>query len=146
MGINNESLIGGVPVQNAAANWTVTDVVGNKTDDENGTSLYSRAYKLEQHVHTLCRVYPTIGAGGAGWVAGAAFASAAAAGTFGVYADLVPEGTVHEGKQQREHKRMPIDDRDNAGEHEDTSQGGVFCRRSSERRCFGVLPRVLTGS
>jgi hypothetical protein len=37
-------------------------------------------------------VYPTVGAGGAGWVLGAQIVPNAAAGTFGVYADVIPAG------------------------------------------------------
>ena len=89
-----------VPTANSVTNVSVRDVVGNKTDDEtnalagSGVSLMGRAYVQEKHVHTGAKVYPTVGAGGAGWVPGALFSTNAVAGTFGAYADLMPAGTA----------------------------------------------------
>jgi hypothetical protein len=65
-------------------------VGGALTDPHGGTSIYSMVSDVAEHVHSTSWVYPTIGAGGAGWVAGASIISAAAAGTFGNYADLIP--------------------------------------------------------
>jgi hypothetical protein len=53
-----------------------------------------RDHLVEEHLHSTGGVYPTVGAGGAGWVAGATFTTNAAAGTFGVYADLIPINTI----------------------------------------------------
>ena len=52
-----------VPEKNSANNATVSDVMGNKTDDEDGNSVYSQIYLLEKHFHSAGNVYPR-GAGG----------------------------------------------------------------------------------
>lgn len=76
------------PAQNSAANATVCDVAGNKTDDESGTSLFSKMYIIEKHLHSVCKVAPTLAAGidvtattGVGaWTLGAFSADIIAAG------------------------------------------------------------------
>jgi hypothetical protein len=65
-------------------------VGGRLTDPHTGTSIYSRVMDINEHLHGQSWVYPSLGAGGAGWVVGASPASAAAAGTFGNYVDLIP--------------------------------------------------------
>jgi len=55
----------------------------------------ARDYILHEHVHSPCRVYPTLGAGGA-WVPGATLVAGAAAGVFGAYADIIPAGVLTE--------------------------------------------------
>lgn len=89
-----------VPTANIADNVSMRDVVGNKSDDEtnvmsgSGASAMALLYAAEKHSHGAAKVYPTQGAGGAGWIAGASFSSHADAGTFGDYADLMPAGTA----------------------------------------------------
>jgi hypothetical protein len=69
--------------------WDVL-VGGRLTDPHRGTSIYARCLDIAEHLHGTSWCYPTVGAGGAGWVVGASPASAAAAGTFGNYVDLIP--------------------------------------------------------
>ena len=52
-----------VPTANAAGNTSIVDVIGNKLDDESGTSLFSHAYTSLAHVHSIQKVYPTLAAG-----------------------------------------------------------------------------------
>jgi len=42
--------------------------------------------------HRRLWVYPTVGAGGAGWVPGAQISSVGAPGTFGAYIEVIPAG------------------------------------------------------
>lgn len=49
-----------VPAQNSASNTNMSQVVGNKTDDEAGTSLMSRLYIISQHIHSAAKLYPTL--------------------------------------------------------------------------------------
>ena len=49
-----------IPVQNSSSNVNERDVVGNKTDNELGNSLYSKLYLLEKHFHSAAKVYPTL--------------------------------------------------------------------------------------
>jgi hypothetical protein len=51
-----------VPSQNSANNIDERDVIGNKTDDELGNSLFSKIYILERHMHSSAKVYPTLAA------------------------------------------------------------------------------------
>lgn len=52
-----------VPSQNTGDNVVMSDVIGNKTDDEDGDSIYSRLYKLEKHIHSVSWVYPELANG-----------------------------------------------------------------------------------
>ncbi len=52
-----------VPSANAAANNSFIDVLGNKTDDEDGNSVYSKLYLVERHVHGKSKVFPTLANG-----------------------------------------------------------------------------------
>lgn len=52
-----------VPSQNTSDNNLMSDVVGNKTDDENGTSLYSKSYLVEKHLHGTGMIYPSLANG-----------------------------------------------------------------------------------
>ena len=49
---------------------------------------------IHEHIHEKGNVWPTVGAGGAGWVAGTNVAANAVAGTFGNYAIVIPAATV----------------------------------------------------
>lgn len=76
-----------VPPINSADNTYQSDAVGNKSDDEDGSSLYARAYKTDRHDHSIARVYPTM-ADGVGVTKNAAL------WTLGNFAVLVPAGTI----------------------------------------------------
>ena len=52
-----------VPAKNSVENANSRDVIGNKTDDEDGDSLYGKMYILTNHVHGVQKVYPTLAAG-----------------------------------------------------------------------------------
>jgi len=49
-----------VTAKNSAANVDIQDVIGNKTDDSLGTSIYSALYKLVYHSHSVGKVYPLL--------------------------------------------------------------------------------------
>ena len=64
------------PTQNLASNLTMAQVIGNKTDDEDGDSLYSKVYMIGRHSHSRNYTYPykanaiqIVGGAGA-WVEG----------------------------------------------------------------------------
>lgn len=52
-----------VPTKNSAANILMRDVAGNKTDDEQGNSLYSLAYIIAKSFNSASKVYPTLAVG-----------------------------------------------------------------------------------
>ncbi len=74
-----------VPTKNTADNNQMRDVVGNKTDDQDGDSIYSLVDIINDHVHTPSQVYPTL-------KDGVVVTGNAAAWTLGVVATIV--GTV----------------------------------------------------
>jgi len=76
-----------VPAQNSAANAFQSEVVGNKTDDENGNSAYSRGFKTDTHAHSAAKVYPTL-------AAGANVTKSATPWTLGAFAVIVPTNTI----------------------------------------------------
>jgi len=76
-----------VPAPNSSANDWESDVVGNKLDDEQGSSLYSRGFKTDTHDHSVARVYPTM-------TAGATVTKSATPWTLGAFAVIVPAGTI----------------------------------------------------
>ena len=49
--------------RNSVNNDTVGDVIGNKTDNHEGTSIYPILEILEDHSHEPSRVYPTLANG-----------------------------------------------------------------------------------
>jgi hypothetical protein len=51
-----------VPSADSADNVNMVDVIGNKTDTHDGTSLYSLSDILNDHVHKGSKVYPTLAA------------------------------------------------------------------------------------
>lgn len=62
-----------VPSVNSADNVKSSDVIGNKSDGHDGSSIYSKLEILEDHVHAPSKVYPTLAGGvtltaGAEWV------------------------------------------------------------------------------
>jgi hypothetical protein len=76
-----------VPAVNSADNVYQSDVVGNKGDDEDGSSLYAQNYKANRHVHSIARVYPTL-------AASIDVTKDVAPWTLGAFAVLVPAGTI----------------------------------------------------
>lgn len=76
-----------VPAQNSAANATINDVIGSKTDNNLGTSLYARLDELYDQWQAERLVYPTL-------AAGATIVSANANWTYGAYAIIVPASTI----------------------------------------------------
>lgn len=51
------------PAIDSTANNSVADVVGNKSDTHNGDSLYAKAETVEDHIHSVSKVYPTLADG-----------------------------------------------------------------------------------
>lgn len=87
---NNVNTIDGlqdVPAQNSASNAQIRDVVGNKTDDENGNSIYSRAYIQDIHTHAAQKVYPTL-------ANGVTLTGGVGAWALGEFAEVIPVNTV----------------------------------------------------
>jgi len=77
-----------VPIADSADNVDWGDVIGNKTDTHLGSSIYSFAKLINEHIHTESLCYPT---GAAGVVV---TASNAAPWTLGNYAQIVPINTI----------------------------------------------------
>ena len=61
MGVPNGPF--GVPAVDSAANSTIRDVVGNKSDTHDGTSIAARLHTLDDHAHGKSEVYPTMADG-----------------------------------------------------------------------------------
>jgi hypothetical protein len=78
-----------VPTVDSAANSTEADVVGNKNDDENGSSLASKTFRSDKHQHSAAKVYPTL-------AAGATVTKSATPWTLGAFAVVVPTNTIAE--------------------------------------------------
>lgn len=76
-----------VSAQNSTANAVTADVIGNKTDDNTGDSLYARVDELYDQFQEERFVYPTL-------ADGAAIVSANTDWTFGAYAEVVPANTI----------------------------------------------------
>lgn len=76
-----------VPAQNSSDNVSIGDVIGNKTDDTSGDSLYSLSYSINNHMHGVCSVYPTL-------ADGVVLTGAAGAWGLGDYVEIVPANTI----------------------------------------------------
>jgi hypothetical protein len=76
-----------VPGVDSASNVYFSDVVGNKSDDENGTSLYSRGFKTDTHVHSAAKVYPSM-------TTGATVTKSATAWTLGALSVVIPSNAI----------------------------------------------------
>jgi len=76
-----------VPTQDVATNLQMRDVIGNKTDTHDGTSIMSFLDRLDEHIHSEQKVYPT----GAAPVTAT---SGVGAWTLGSYAEIVPVNTI----------------------------------------------------
>ena len=77
-----------VPGVNGALNASINDVIGNKSDDESGDSLYAIGYIIESHHHSVSKVYPTLAAGVT------VTAGTAEAWTLGDPVQIVPAATI----------------------------------------------------
>lgn len=49
-----------VPSKDSVDNVHIRDVVGNKTDSHTGTSIVSTVHTIEEHAHSIARVYPRL--------------------------------------------------------------------------------------
>lgn len=76
-----------VPPVNSATDDFQSEVVGNKSDDEAGSSIYSRCYKTDTHDHSVCMVYPTM-------AAGAGVTKSGTPWTLGAFAVVIPAGVI----------------------------------------------------
>jgi len=81
-----------VPAIDSTANTSIEQVVGNKNDTHNGTSIKAMLHKLDEHAHKSSKVWPTLANGvvvtaGAAWVLGA-FAEIAAVNDIAVDFDI----------------------------------------------------------
>ena len=76
-----------VPTANVASNLLVRDVIGNKSDDEYGTSAFSKLYILDKHQHGTQQVYPTLGNG-------VVVTGHATAWTLGAFVEIIPVNTI----------------------------------------------------
>jgi hypothetical protein len=65
------------------------DVIGNKTDNEDGDSLYAKNYINTRHIHSECEVYPPFSVS-----YGVTIASSATAGQHGSIVQVIPASTV----------------------------------------------------
>jgi len=76
-----------VPAQNSIDNATIKDVIGGKTDDHDGNSLYSRIETIYDHAHHVCKVYPTL-------ANGKLITGGTPAWALGAFAVVVPANTI----------------------------------------------------
>lgn len=77
----------GVPSQNSVNNLLPRDVIGNKTDNVSGNSIYSTEKSLNEHAHSPAKVYPTL-------ANGVLITGAAGAWALGAFAVIIPTSTV----------------------------------------------------
>jgi len=76
-----------VPAQNSADNDYIQKVIGNKTDNRNGDSLYALAHVMEEHDHAAANVYPSL-------ASAVEVTSASAVWTLGAFAEIVPASAI----------------------------------------------------
>lgn len=76
-----------VPTKNSVLNVSTRDVIGNKTDDDAGNSIYSKVYLIEKHQHSVAKVYPMM-------TNGVTVAKDNTAWTYGAYAVVVPTNVI----------------------------------------------------
>ena len=76
-----------VPSKNSAANTRMAEVVGQKTDDQDGNSIYAYQWSHYRHMHSAGHVYPT-------QADGVLLTSDAVAWTLGAISEVIPAGTV----------------------------------------------------
>jgi len=75
------------PPVDSTRNSDFRDVIGNKNDTHDGTSLMAEVHTIEENIHTASLVYPTL-------AAGEAVATAAGAWTLGNFVEIVPASTI----------------------------------------------------
>ena len=78
---------GFVPAANGSGNDSISDVIGNKNDDENGNSIAARGYIAYRHNHSQQKVYPTL-------AAGVTLTASAAAWALGTLTQIIPVNYV----------------------------------------------------
>ena len=76
-----------VPPTNSPSNVFEADVVGNKTDDEQGSSAYSKVFRTDRHDHSAAMVYPSM-------TGGVAVTKDATPWTLGAFAVVIPAATI----------------------------------------------------
>jgi hypothetical protein len=76
-----------VPSADSAANLLIRDVIGNKTDDHLGDSVYSLLKTINEHMHSAVKCYPTL-ANGVSVITGLT------PWALGNYAVVVPANTI----------------------------------------------------
>lgn len=89
--IGNDGHGKSVPSVDSAANLSVADVVGNKSDTHDGDSLYALAHTNEEHNHAVGKVYPTLADGVV-----LTCATGATTWTLGALAEVVPASAIGE--------------------------------------------------
>ena len=77
----------GPPVVDNAANATMNDVIGNKSDTHNGTSIKAMSHTIDEHFHNEQLVYPTL-------ADGITLTSHANDWTLGTITQIVPATTI----------------------------------------------------
>lgn len=76
-----------VPSKNSVNNAVMAEVVGQKTDDESGNSLYSLLHTNFEHFHSASKVYPTL-------ANGITVTGAVGAWGLGAFVVIVPANTI----------------------------------------------------
>ena len=76
-----------VPAKDVATNLLIRDVVGNKTDGHNGTSLYSLGETLNEHAHAPSKIMPDL-------ADGIVVVDGAGAWTLGALTELAPASSI----------------------------------------------------
>lgn len=75
------------PAKNSSANNYIQDVLGNKTDNISGDSLYALAHINEEHNHSPSKVYPTL-------ASTPDITTGTPAWTLGTFQEIVPVNTI----------------------------------------------------
>ncbi len=76
-----------VPSPDSVANAQMRDVLGIKTDTHDGNSAYALLHKLDEHIHTVQLVYPTL-------ADGVALATEAGDWALGTITEIVPANAI----------------------------------------------------
>lgn len=84
---SSASTYNAVPAKNATDNSYSNQVIGNKTDDEDGDSIYAKLYIAMQHIHSAQKVYPTL-------AAGVTLTGGVASWALGSFVEVVPASTI----------------------------------------------------
>lgn len=76
-----------VPTVDSAGNIESKDVIGSKNDTHNATSLVGIGRRLDEHIHSVSKVYPTL-------ADGVTVTTDASAWTLGTLTEIVPASTI----------------------------------------------------